>query len=205
MPFAIAAAIPVVEKIIETIFKPNDTKAKAKANEAVKGEKDQSSAALKSVSDELATISLLLEQCLPAEDAIVTIKGVLDGTGTEELTHSDLSVINRSWHTLLQNLSRINKLKVDNISDVYTQRIFLNVIDQDTDGVTQTIKDSADPDQRTRATAQRSLAQDMKALHDALVEVNKVGGTVIGEIANELSKLSVAQKGDKAAPTTSRG
>lgn len=200
MPFAIAAAIPVIEKIIQTIFPQHAEKnIKGPTKDAINRTKAESSTALKLVGDELTTISTLLEQCLPAEDGMVTIKAVLDGNEDGELTHADLAEIGRAWKTVTQNLSRIDKVKLDGISDTSTKRKFLDIINADTNATTQAIADSKDADTKTKIRAQKELATSMSGLHKALLEVNLVAGTVIGEIASELIKLSEEQKGGHAA------
>lgn len=205
MPFAIAAAIPVIEKIIQTIFphKTDKDKIKGPAKDAIEKAKGESSAALKLVGSELDTISKLLEQCLPAEDGMVSIVAVLDANDGGELTHADLKIIGRAWDAVTENLGRVDKVKLEGISDVSTKRKFLNILNADTKATTQAIKDSEDGDAKTKRRAQRDLAAGMNALHKALLEVNMIAGTVIGEVASELLKASAEQKGGQAAAAAS--
>lgn len=190
---ALAAAIPVIGEIVKTIFgnKDKDKKTKKEADAAVAPEKNASSAALKSISDELSLIGILLEYCLPAEDGIVIIKAVLEANKTGDLSSADKRVIKRSWKLVGTNLSKAREKDivktVNGITDEFTKNTFLDVINADTDSIGQDIEGSGE-------WALGPLKDDVNQLHDLLKKINKVGGRVVGGIAVELGKLAVAQK-----------
>jgi hypothetical protein len=196
---ALAAAIPVIDKIVTAIWPKGDDKkrvVKKDATSAVSAQKDASVTALKSVGEELSIIATLLESCLPAEDGVVSMRGVLEANKGGALGEADKAAIRRSWASVKRNIKQISdkqtKTAVELIGDVFTKSTFLDVINADIDGTDEDVKDWA-TDQ---------LIKDVNGLYKCLNQANKVAAQVIAGIAVGLKQASDAQKKKPAATTT---
>jgi len=200
--FALATAIPVIDKIVTAIFpKPGDKEKKTKkeATDAVAADKSSSAAALKALGDELTLVAQLLTSCLPAEDGIVRMKAFLDAKKAEKLTKSDELAIQKGWDIVKESLQDIKqketKTAVSALSDEFTKSTFLDVINADTKGIDSDLK----------AWAMDELRDDVNELYKALNKVNKVASQVIGGLAKELTKASTAQgKTSGATPPSTK-
>jgi hypothetical protein len=188
---ALAAAIPVIEKVVAAIW-PDPTRAKKKdaAEKTVATQKSESGDALKKVGDELTTVADLLEQCLPAEDGIVVIKAVLEANKGGVLTREDKLTIDIALDAVkkIADITQETKKAVRTITDEFTKRTFLKVIEAKTSGIDEALK----------ALNLNVLAVEVDKLYVILNDVNQVAAQVVGGIAQGLGTASAEQK--KPAP-----
>ena len=183
---ALTTAIPVIDKIVSAIWPKDARKSKTDATSAVSDLKQESGAALKSLSDELSLLATLLESCLPAEDGIVSMRAVLNATKKGALCDDDKLTIQKSWDLVKDNIKEIKdkqKAAVNAISDEFTKSTFLEVINADLSSIDEDLKKWAfDP-----------LRQDVNDLYKILNKVNKVAPQVIAGISLGLGRLSATQ------------
>ena len=187
---ALTTAIPVIDKIVSTIWPSGDKKdtkkSKTDAASAVSDLKEESGGALKSLSDELLLLATLLESCLPAEDGIVSMRAVLNATRKGALCDDDKLTIQKSWDLVKANIKEIKdkqKTAVSAISDEFTKSTFLEVVNANLNDIDEDLKKWAfDP-----------LRQDVNDLYKSLNKVNKVAPQVIAGISVGLGKLSATQ------------
>lgn len=188
---ALTSAIPIVEKVISAIWPSSDknkkTKKDATDSPAVSALKQSSGEALKSVSDQLSLVSTVLESCFPAEDAVVSMQAVLAANGKGELSGDDKLAVKKWWDAAKKEIKKISDKDttkaVQVLEDTFTRATFLKVINADTDGIDEDIKE----------WALIPLGKDLDKLYGYLDAVNDVAVQVAAGISQGLAKLSAAQ------------
>jgi hypothetical protein len=201
---ALTSAIPVIEKVISAIWPSSSDKNKKKTKQdadaapGVASLKQLSSDALKSLSGQLSLVANLLESCLPAEDAIVGMQAVLKANNKGQLSGDDKLTLKKEWDNVKKNLKKISDKdtvkSVQALNDTFTRTTFMKVLNADTDGIDEDMKDwSLAP-----------LTTDVDTLYGYLDAVNDVAVQVIVGISQGLTDASAAQakpaaKTDKAA------